>query len=164
VTAGTLTSALWLGWQQKEKVRLKKGRYYAITKADKKEEEMNTVTLFGRLTKNPEITKTDEGLPICHFTLAVDDVFSKNGHTDFIRITVFGKRAETCGKYLFKGKRALVSGRLYADRYEDKEGITRYPVSVIADNVQFIDYVKPAGDIDEQEPDGEENIAEPKSD
>jgi single-strand DNA-binding protein len=101
---------------------------------------MNNVNLIGRLTKDPEVRKLDEGRTICTFTLAVDDTFSKDDRTDFIRVTVFGSQGDLCERYLRKGFLAGVSGRIHADQYTDQEGIRRYPVDVTADHVQFLQW------------------------
>jgi single-strand DNA-binding protein len=101
---------------------------------------MNNVNLIGRLTKDPDIRKTDDGITICNFTIAVDDTFSKEDRTDFIRVTVFGNQGDLCEKYLRKGFLAGVSGRLRADKYTDAEGVTRYPVDITADRVQFLQW------------------------
>jgi single-strand DNA-binding protein len=101
---------------------------------------MNNINLIGRLTKEPEIKKTEEGRSICNFTLAVDDTYSKDDRTDFIRVTVFGVQAENCAKYLRKGFLAGVTGRLRSDAYTDSEGIKRFPVNVTGERVQFLQW------------------------
>ena len=101
---------------------------------------MNSINVIGRLTKKPELRKTDGGKSICNFSLAVDDVHSKEDRADFIRCTVFGVQGENCEKYLEKGFLTGVSGRFRSDTYKDSEGITRYPISLIADRVQFLQW------------------------
>jgi single-strand DNA-binding protein len=101
---------------------------------------MNSVNIIGRLTKDPEMKKTEEGVTICSFVLAVDDTFSKEDRTDFIRVTVFGNQGDLCEKYLRKGFIAGVSGRVRTDSYTDAEGVKRYPVKVTADRVQFLQW------------------------
>jgi single-strand DNA-binding protein len=101
---------------------------------------MNNINLIGRLTRDPEMKKTDEGKSICTFTLAVDDTFSKEDRADFIRVAVFGNQGDNCEKYLRKGFLAGVSGRVRSDVYTDAEGVTRYPVNVTADRVQFLQW------------------------
>jgi single-strand DNA-binding protein len=99
---------------------------------------MNTANIIGRLTKDPELRRTDEGRAICTFTLAIDDIYSKEDRADFIRVTVFGNQGENCEKYLRKGSMAGVYGRIRSDSYTDGEGVKRYPVGVIAERVQFL--------------------------
>lgn len=100
---------------------------------------MNSVNLIGRLTTAPQETKTGDNTTVCNFTLAVDDIFSKEDRADFIRIAVFGVQAENCIKFLKKGFLAGVSGRFKSGSYDDKEtGEKKYTIDVIASNVQFL--------------------------
>lgn len=101
---------------------------------------MNSINIIGRLTKNPELRKSQEGTSICTFSLAIDDVYSKEERADFIRCTVFGNQGENCKKYLEKGLLVGVNGRIRSDTYKDSEGITRYPVNVVAERVQFLQW------------------------
>ena len=101
---------------------------------------MNNISLIGRLTREPEMRKTDDGLSICTFTLAIDDTHAREDRTDFIRVTCFGAQGDNCEKYLRKGFLAGVSGRLRSDQYTDAEGIKRYPVDVVADRVMFLQW------------------------
>jgi single-strand DNA-binding protein len=103
---------------------------------------MNSVNLIGRLTRDPELRETEGKFTVCNFTIAVNDYRAKEERADFLRIVTFGKQAENCKKYLGKGRYAGVAGRLKADTYEDKNGIKRYPIEIIADRVQFIDWPK----------------------
>ena len=101
---------------------------------------MNNVCLIGRLTRDPEIRDTQSGMAIATFTLAVDRQVSKDKErqADFIRITVFGKQAETVDRYLSKGRQVAVHGRIQTGSYKDKEGRTVYTTDVIADRVEFL--------------------------
>jgi single-strand DNA-binding protein len=101
---------------------------------------MNSVNLIGRITKDPEVRKDNDGKTVCTLTLAVDDTFSREDRADFIRIMVFGKQGENCEKYLRKGFLAGISGRLHSNSYTDSEGVRRYPVEVISDRVQFLQF------------------------
>ena len=101
---------------------------------------MNSVNIIGRLVKDPEVKKFDEGKTICTFSIAIDDAFSKEDRADFIRITAFGKQGDNCAKYLRKGFLAGVSGRLRSDSYTDSEGVKRYPISLTAERVQFLQW------------------------
>jgi single-strand DNA-binding protein len=106
----------------------------------RKEKNMNSVNIIGRLTKDPELRKLDEGRSLCTFTLAVDDIRAKEDRADFLRVSVFGNPAELCERYLRKGFLAGVTGRLRTDTYTDAEGIVRYPVKVVAENVRFLQW------------------------
>ena len=101
---------------------------------------MNSVNVIGRLTKDPDLKKTDDGKAICSFSIAIADVFAKEDRTDFIRVTVFGNQGENCKKYLRKGFSVGVSGRLRSDSYTDAGGIKRYPVNLIAERIQFVQW------------------------
>lgn len=106
---------------------------------------MNVVALIGRLTKDPEVRYTTGAnqTAVCNFTLAVDRPQGRdrqaNGPTaDFIRITVFGRLAENCSRFLSKGREAAVQGRIQTGSYQDKDGHTVYTTDVIANRVEFI--------------------------
>ena len=103
---------------------------------------MNNVILIGRLTRDPELRYTtgQEQTAIANFTLAVDRP-KKQGQekqADFIRVTVFGRQAENCEKYLAKGRQAAVSGRIQTGSFVNKDGQTVYTTDVIANSVEFL--------------------------
>ena len=97
---------------------------------------MNSVILTGRLTADPEVGYTPSQKAVCKFTLAVDRV--KEG-ADFIRIVAWDRQAENIGKYLRKGSKCAVNGRIQTGSYKDREGKTVYTTDVIAINVEFLD-------------------------
>ena len=104
---------------------------------------LNKVYLMGNLTKEPELRYSPGGTSICDFSLAVSRKFLKDGQeqteTCFVEITVFGKIAETCNRYLSKGSQALIEGRLQLDTWQDQQtGAKRSKLRVIAESVQFI--------------------------
>ena len=101
---------------------------------------MNTVNLIGRLARDPEVRETATGIKVAKFTIAIDDFHSKDDRADFIRIVTFGKQAENCARFLEKGLIVGVVGRLKSDSYEDKSGVKKYVVDVIAENVKFIEW------------------------
>ena len=102
---------------------------------------MNSVILIGRLTKDPEIRYIPENQnAVASFTLAVDRPFAKEKHADFIRITVFGKQAENCERFLSKGRLAGIQGRLQTGSYKNKEGATVYTTEIVADRVEFLEW------------------------
>jgi single-strand DNA-binding protein len=106
----------------------------------RRQKEMNSVNIIGRLTKDPEMRKTVEGKTICTLRLAIDDAFSKEDRADFISVTVFGNQGDNCEKYLRKGFITGVQGRLRSDSYTDNDGVKRYPVKIIAERVQFLQW------------------------
>jgi len=101
---------------------------------------MNSVNIIGRLAWDPDITKTKEGGTICSLTLAVDDIHSEEDRTDFLRVNVFGEHVSLCEKYLRKGFLVGITGRLRDDSYTDFEGKTRYGISIVAENVRFLQW------------------------
>ena len=99
---------------------------------------MNSVILIGRLTKDPELSYTPSQTAVCRFTLAVDKARkTEDQSADFIRITVWDRQAENCDRYLAKGRKAAVSGRIQTGSYE-KDGRTVYTTEVIANSVEFL--------------------------
>lgn len=106
---------------------------------------MNTAALIGRLTKDIELKylSGDDPVAVANFSIAVDRP-KKRGQekpdVDFIPIAVFGRPAENCEKYLSKGMKVAILGRIQVDRTEDKQGNTRIYTKVVANNVEFIDY------------------------
>ncbi len=103
---------------------------------------LNKIILMGRLTRDPELRRTESGTAVCSFSIAVDrDFKSKNGEkeTDFIDIVAWRATAEFVSKYFTKGRMAVVEGRLQIRDWTDKEGGKRRSAEVIADNVYFGD-------------------------
>ena len=98
---------------------------------------------MGRLTKDPELRKTQSGLSVTSFTLAVDrDFKSKDSgekSTDFIDVVAWRQTAEFVCRYFAKGRMAVVEGRLQIREWTDKEGNRRTTAEVVADNVYFGD-------------------------
>jgi len=104
---------------------------------------MNSVILIGRLTRDPEVRyTTDSQMAVATFSIAIDrpQKAGKEKQTDFPRITVFGKQAETCERYLAKGRQVCVQGRLQTGSYKNKEGATVYTTDVVADRVEFLEW------------------------
>lgn len=101
---------------------------------------MNSVILIGRLTRDPEVRYTASQMAVATFTIAIDRPVRSDGEkqTDFPRITVFGKQAENCEKYLAKGRLVGVQGRLQTGSYKNRDGATIYTTDVIADRVKFL--------------------------
>ena len=102
-------------------------------------ENMNTVTLIGRLTKDPEVKYTAGENPtaVARFSIAVNDGYGENERTSFINIVAFGKQAENCERFLSKGRQVGITGRIQTGSYE-KDGRTVYTTDVIASRVEFL--------------------------
>ena len=105
---------------------------------------MNSVELIGRLTRDPEVRYTSGSqMAVATFTIAIDRPQRQDGgekQTDFPRITVFGRQAETCEKYLKKGRMVAIQGRIQTGSYTNKNGDTVYTTDVVANRVEFIDW------------------------
>ena len=103
---------------------------------------LNRIVIMGRLTKDPELRRTQSGMAVTSFTLAVDrDFKGQNGEkeTDFVEIVAWRNTAEFVSKYFTKGRMAVVEGRLQLRDWTDKEGNKRRSAEVVADNVYFGD-------------------------
>lgn len=104
---------------------------------------MNSVVLVGRLTKDPQVGYTSgTQMAVATFTIAIDRMTRQGEEkkTDFPRVTVFGKQAENCEKFLKKGRLVGVQGRLQTGSYQDKNGNTVYTTDVIANMVEFLEW------------------------
>lgn len=102
---------------------------------------MNSVILIGRLTRDPELRYTQSQTAVCRFTLAVDrPKNSEKEGADFPSVVVFGKQAENCDKYLAKGRKVAVEGRIQTGSYKNKEGSTVYTTNVVASRVEFLEW------------------------
>lgn len=103
---------------------------------------MNSVVLIGRLTRDPEVRYTGEQMAIASFSVAIDRPPRRDGtkETDFPRVTVFGKQAENCEKYLRKGRLVAVQGRIQTGSYTNKNGDKVYTTDVVADRVEFLEW------------------------
>lgn len=100
---------------------------------------LNTITIMGRLTRDPELRYTQSQTPVASFTLAVDRDYSRSEEkqTDFIDIVVWRQTAEFVSKYFTKGSMAVVNGRLQIRDWTDREGNKRRSAEVVAENVYF---------------------------
>ena len=102
---------------------------------------MNNVTLIGRTTREVELRYTTSQTAVARFSLAVErPVKDGEKKADFPNIIVFGKQAENCEKYLAKGRKVAVQGRLQTGSYEDKDGKRVYNTDVIAERVEFLEW------------------------
>lgn len=109
---------------------------------------LNHITIMGRLTKEPELRRTGNGIAVTSFTLAVDRDYAENGaerETDFIECVAWRGTAEFVDKYFGRGQMAVVSGRLQIRDREDKGGNRRRSAEVVADNVYFGEPKRDAG-------------------
>ena len=108
---------------------------------------LNSCTIMGRMTHDPELRRTASGVAVTSFTLAVDRDFadkqSGEKETDFIDFVCWRSTAEFVNKYFRKGSMAVASGRLQIRNWTDKDGNKRRSAEILADNVYFGDSKKP---------------------
>lgn len=103
---------------------------------------MNRVVIVGRLTKDPELKYTPNGVAVATFTLAVNRTFTNqqgNREADFINCVVWRKPAENVANFLKKGSLAGVDGKIQTRSYEGQDGKRVYITEVIAESVQFLE-------------------------
>lgn len=103
---------------------------------------MNKVILMGRLTRDPEVryTQGDSQMAIARYTLAVDRRFNRNGDentADFISCVAFGKSGEFAERYLRKGTKIAVTGRIQTGSYTNKDGVKVYTTDVVVEDQEF---------------------------
>jgi len=122
---------------------------------------LNKVFLIGNLTRDPELRYIPSGSAVATFTVAVNRVFNtqageKKEQTSFIRVVVWGRRAEVSGEYLSKGSPVFIEGRLQSRDWETQDGQKRNTTEVVADNIQFLRSGAKAG----AQPSGKSQAAE----
>ena len=113
---------------------------------------MNKVILMGRLTRDPEIRYTQGDNPMCiaRYTLAVDRRFNRNAgndgnNADFIPCVCFGKTAEFVEKYLKKGTKMAVTGRIQTGSYTNRDGVKVYTTEVVVEDQEFAESKNASG-------------------
>ncbi|MBE5756374.1 MAG: single-stranded DNA-binding protein [Clostridiales bacterium] len=110
---------------------------------------MNKVILIGNLTRDPELSETPNGTAVCRFAIAVSRNYANSEgsrETDFFNVTAWRGLAETCSKYLNKGNKVAVVGSLQTRSYEDKDGIKRNVIDVVASEIEFLSQKNSNGD------------------
>ena len=104
---------------------------------------MNKLTIIGNLTRDPELRTTTTGVNVCDFTVAVNrrqrrDAQGGQPEADFFRVTAWRERGALCAKYLAKGRKVAIEGRIQTGSYENKEGQKVYTTDVVASRVEFL--------------------------
>ena len=105
---------------------------------------LNRVMIIGRLGRDVELRQTPSGQSVASFTVATDESYtSRDGQkveqTEWHRVSVFGKQAELCGKFIGKGSLVYVEGKLKTRKWTDQSGQERSSTEINADRVQFLD-------------------------
>ena len=108
---------------------------------------MNRTFLVGRLTQDPELRTTPNGIATTRITVAINRVPNANGEriTDFINVVVWRRQAENVSKYCSKGSLVGIDGRIQSRSYDAQDGTRRYVTEVVADNITFLGSSKNVG-------------------
>jgi single-strand DNA-binding protein len=112
---------------------------------------LNKVILIGRLTRDPEMRYTPQGVAVASFAIAVERPYTnaqKEKEVDYINIVVWRQQAELCAQYLRKGRLVAIDGRLQIRNYDNSEGKKVYVTEVVAESVRFLESAN-AGNRDE---------------
>ena len=102
---------------------------------------MNKVICIGNLTRDPELSETNNGTTFCRFNIAVNRPYADedgNQKADYFPIVVWRGLAENCGRYLSKGKKVAVCGVLQNRTFDDKDGNKRTVTEIVANEVEFL--------------------------
>jgi len=115
---------------------------------------------MGRLTRDPEVSysNADNSIAVARFNLAVDRRFKRTGDSaeaDFFNCIAFGKQAEFAEKYLKKGTKILLTGRIQNNNYTNKEGQKVYSMQIIVEEVEFAESKSTSGKVEPQRPDSD---------
>ena len=104
----------------------------------------NLVVLTGRLTADPELKTTPNGISVCTFSIAVDRAFKKGEEkqTDFLNVVCWRSTAEFVSKWFTKGNLIGIEGSIQTRKYTDKDGNNRTAFEIVANNVHFVESKK----------------------
>ena len=103
---------------------------------------MNKVILCGNLTKDVDVRHTQTGKKAARMSIAINEGYGDNKTVGYFNLVAWEKTAELCEKYLSKGSRVLVEGRLKNNNYKDKKDVRHYAVDVIVTSIEFMDAKK----------------------
>lgn len=100
---------------------------------------VNKAIIIGNLGRDPELRYANgSGTAICKLSVATTRKYKDEDETEWHRITVFGKTAEACEKFLAKGRQVYVEGRIKTSKYTDNQGVEKYSTEIVAETVQFL--------------------------
>ena len=109
---------------------------------------LNRINIMGRLTKDPELRRTQNGIPCASFSVACDRDFGDD--TDFFDVVAWRNTAEFISKYFAKGRMIVIDGRLQMREWKDNEGRRRKNIEIVVDNAYFGDSKKDSAPTAEQ--------------
>jgi single-strand DNA-binding protein len=120
----------------------------------------NLAVLEGRLVGDPEIRYTQSGTALCRFSIANNHDYYRNDElqkeVSYIEVTTWAKLAEQCNEYLKKGNRVIVNGRLRQNRWQDDDGANHSKISIVGNQVQFLDLKNGEAADANTQPDGDQ--------
>ena len=101
---------------------------------------MNNVNLIGNLTRDPELKYSTGAnqVAVCRFSLAINEGYGDKRETIFLNIVVFGKQGENCDRFLSKGSKVAVTGRIQTGSYTNRDGNKVNTFDIIANRVEFL--------------------------
>jgi single-strand DNA-binding protein len=104
---------------------------------------MNKIMVIGNLGSDPEMRYTPNGQAVTNFNVATNHRYTgsdgeQRDETEWFRVSVFGRQAESCNQYLAKGRKVFVDGRLKSRTYQDRNGETRVSLEITAQDVRFL--------------------------
>ena len=94
--------------------------------------------VVGNLGADPEVRQTNDGTAVAELRLAVNERWKTGEHTEWYRVVFFGRQAEVAQEYLTKGRQVLVEGRMRTEKYTDRDGVERYSVKLMGDQLKLI--------------------------
>lgn len=111
---------------------------------------------MGNLGADPQLRSTPSGKAVCNFNIAVDEVYytgeegnkRKVTDTTWIPVVVWGRQATNCARYLQKGSKILMSGRLKPREYTDNDGVKHRTFEVVAKEIEFVDKIRSRAEAD----------------
>jgi single-strand DNA-binding protein len=111
---------------------------------------LNKIMLIGNLGRDPELTVTGDGVPLARFSLAVSRNYKSSSgerkeETEWFNIVAWRQLAEVCDKYLHKGSKVYIEGRVQQRKYTDREGAQRTAFDVVASDMQMLDRKETSG-------------------
>lgn len=104
---------------------------------------LNSVSIIGRLGEDPTLKYSQSGMAVVNLSIATNYSIKKDNEwteaVEWVRCTVFGKKAEACAEFLSKGSQVYLEGRLSTQSWQDQEGVKRWSTSVIIRDIIFLD-------------------------
>ena len=124
--------------------------------------DLNSILVEGNLTRDPVLSTTPTGTPVCNFSMGSHHLYKKETEqlkeTSFFDVEVWSRLAENCAEYLHKGRGVRVVGRLKQDRWKDGEGRPRSRVKIVAEHVEFRPQVTRKSEIEVEAAGGNEIV------